>query len=60
MEYDHYLSSKFEEADKHAREHGIELRRYNPNSLITADFKANRLNVETDENDIIIAIKGFG
>lgn len=60
MEYEHYLSSKFEEADKHAREHGIDLRRYNPDSIITADYKSNRLNVGTDENDIIISIKGFG
>lgn len=59
-EHNHYLSSQFTEADKHASEHGIMLRRYNLGGLITADYKANRLNVRTDENDVIVEIVGFG
>lgn len=55
-----YLNSHFEHAAKHAARSDVKLRRYNPDTLVTADYDAMRLNVETDHNDVITKIVGFG
>ena len=55
-----YLNSHFDHAAKHAARHDVKLRRYNPDGLITADYDAMRLNVETDQNDVIVKVVGFG
>lgn len=59
-QYEYLMGQSFENAQRFCKSQGIGLRRYNSNSLITADFKADRLNVETDTDDKIIRIVGIG
>ncbi len=56
-DFDEWIGKKVDEAEALAKETGRPYRILPPNSAATMDYSAQRINIETDENGVVLNVR---